>query len=81
MSAMTSAFLRSGCRLRTTVAPPATVQPGLLLMPELAPIADAGAGGRDESCGPKAADPTPFEGAENQCKIQSELPAGRAKVP
>ena len=54
MSALTAAFFRSCRWVRGAVAAPTAVQPGLLLPSELAQIADAGAGRRDESCGPGA---------------------------
>jgi hypothetical protein len=53
MSAATAAFLGSGRRMRATVAPPNHFQPSLPLAAELDQIADAGAGDRGESYGPK----------------------------
>src|SRR6516162_2155265 len=44
MSAATAAFLRSGRRMRATVAPPTTVNRACYLAAELDPIADAAAG-------------------------------------
>jgi hypothetical protein len=65
MSAMTAAFLRIGRRMRATFAAADHCQPGLLLVAELAQIADAGNDYFGICNGPQAAVNHPFRSHGN----------------
>jgi hypothetical protein len=73
MSATRAAFLESGRRVRATVAPQARRQLRLLLMAQLAQIADAGACDPGICNGPARDIAAPFARTGYHCRFYPEL--------
>jgi hypothetical protein len=80
MSATRAAFLQSGRWGAGDGCTASHSQPRLLLMAELAPISDAGAGDPGICNGPQAGITGLFGGPQISVGFQPELPAGRAEV-